>query len=196
MSGAAAGPVIDFFAPASRSLPCLRFGKKGEFSVIISPTDQGYYEPDTSALLKLKMEQEYGFVSGKQIVLTDKVNLLGTGALPFWRWLEGSCRTPAGLGKIQVSCWPPGSHAGRVTCGMLACARPTLTPQANRKFAGQLREVPRRRPHRSATSAVPPQVPALRHRGGYRCGHLWPEAAAGPEQLQRGVADRCEGVRE
>jgi len=80
-----------------------KFGKKGEFSVIISPTDQGYYEPDTSALLKLKMEQEYGFVSGKQIVLTDKVNLLGTGALPFWRWLEGSCRTPAGLGKIQAN---------------------------------------------------------------------------------------------
>jgi len=80
-----------------------KFGKKGEFSVIISPTDQGYYEPDTSALLRLKLEQEYGWVSNPGTILTDKVNLLGTGALPFWRWLEGSCRTPAGLGKIQAN---------------------------------------------------------------------------------------------
>lgn len=80
-----------------------KFGKRGEFSVIVSPTDQGYYEPDTSALLRLKMEQEYGFVTAPGTVLTDKVNMLGTGALPFWRWLEGSCRTPAGLGKIQAN---------------------------------------------------------------------------------------------
>jgi len=80
-----------------------KFGKNGEFAVIVSPTDQGYYEPDTSALLRLKLEQEYGYGSSPGTVLTDKVNLLGTGALPFWRWLEGSCRTPAGLGKIQAN---------------------------------------------------------------------------------------------
>jgi hypothetical protein len=33
--------------------------------------------------------------------LTDKVNFLGTGAHPFWRWIEGKCRTPSGIGKIQ-----------------------------------------------------------------------------------------------
>ena len=33
--------------------------------------------------------------------MTDKVNLLGTGAVPFWRWLESTCRTPAGLGRIE-----------------------------------------------------------------------------------------------
>ena len=80
-----------------------RFGKNGEFAVIVSPTDQGYYEPDTSALIRLKLEQEYGYGNMPGTILTDKVNLLGTGALPFWRWIEGSCRTPAGLGKIQVS---------------------------------------------------------------------------------------------
>lgn len=80
-----------------------KFGKNGEFAVIISPTDQGYYEPDTSALLRLKVEQEYGYGNTKGTILTDKVNLLGTGALPFWRWLEGTCRTPAGLGKIQAN---------------------------------------------------------------------------------------------
>lgn len=80
-----------------------KFGKNGEFAVIVSPTDQGYYEPDTSALLRLKLEQEYGYGSSAGTVLTDKVNLLGTGALPFWRWLEGSCRTPAGLGKITAN---------------------------------------------------------------------------------------------
>ena len=104
----------------------IRFGKNGEFAVIISPTDQGYYEPgedcvlfqtlllvcltrlnrqlllDTSALIRLKLASEYGYGTNPAAILTDKVNLLGSGALPFWRWLEGSCRTPAGLGKIQV----------------------------------------------------------------------------------------------
>lgn len=70
--------------------------------MIVSPTDQGYYEPDTSALIRLKMQAEYGYGSSPATILTDKVNLLGSGALPFWRWIEGSCRTPAGLGKIQV----------------------------------------------------------------------------------------------
>ena len=81
----------------------LRFGKNGEFAVIVSPSDQGYYEPDTSSLLRLKLEQEYGYGSAPGAILTDKVNYLGSGALPFWRWIEGNCRTPAGLGKIQVS---------------------------------------------------------------------------------------------
>ena len=81
-----------------------KFGKTGEFAVIVSPTDQGYYEPDTSALIRLKMESEYAYGSSSPgTYLTDKVNLLGSGAVPFWRWIEGSCRTPAGLGKIQAN---------------------------------------------------------------------------------------------
>jgi len=83
------------------SLNC-RFGRNGEFSVICCPTDQGYYEPDTSALIRLKLASEYGYGINPATILTDKVNLLGTGAHPFWRWLEGSCRTPSGLGKIQA----------------------------------------------------------------------------------------------
>lgn len=86
-----------------KSKTIYRFGKHGEFAVIVSPTDQGYYEPDTSALIRLKMEQEYGYGNTPGTYLTDKVNLLGSGAIPLWRWIEGNCRTPAGLGKIQVS---------------------------------------------------------------------------------------------
>lgn len=80
-----------------------KFGRNGEFAVVVSPTDQGYYEPDTSALLRLKLASEYGYGINPACVLTDKVNLLGTGAHPFWRWIEGTCRTPAGLGKIQAN---------------------------------------------------------------------------------------------
>jgi len=80
-----------------------KFGKNGEFAVIISPTDQGYYEPDTSELLRLKVQSEYGYGEVSGTILSDKVNMLGSGAVPFWRWLEGSCRTPAGLGKIQAN---------------------------------------------------------------------------------------------
>mmetsp|Transcript_32631 Transcript_32631/g.47846 ORF Transcript_32631/g.47846 Transcript_32631/m.47846 type:complete len:298 (+) Transcript_32631:137-1030(+) len=79
-----------------------KFGRTGEFAVVCCPTDQGYYEPDTSALIRLKMASEYGYGINPATVVTDKLILLGTGAHPFWRWIQGTCRTPAGLGKIQV----------------------------------------------------------------------------------------------
>jgi len=78
-----------------------KFGRNGEFVVICSPTDQGYFEPDTSALIRLKMASEYGYGINPATIVTDKLNLLGTGAHPFWRWIEGSCRAPSGLGRIQ-----------------------------------------------------------------------------------------------
>jgi len=78
-----------------------RFGRDGEFVVILSPSDQGYYEPDTSALVRLKLASEYGYTLNPATVLTDKVLFLGTGAHPFWRWLQKTCRTPAGIGRIE-----------------------------------------------------------------------------------------------
>ena len=79
-----------------------KYGRTGEFVVVLSPTDQGYFEPDTSALIRLKLASEYGYGINPATTLTDKVNLLGSGAHPFWRWLEGTCRTPAGLGRVEV----------------------------------------------------------------------------------------------
>lgn len=84
------------------NVPYERFGRNGDFAVVCSPTDQGYYEPDTSALIRLKLASEYGYGINPATVVTDKVNLLGTGAHPFWRYVEGSCRAPSGLGRIQV----------------------------------------------------------------------------------------------
>lgn len=78
-----------------------KFGRNGEFVVVCSPTDQGYFEPDTSALIRLKLASEYGYGINPATVITDKLNLLGTGADPFWRYIEGSCRAPSGLGRIQ-----------------------------------------------------------------------------------------------
>ena len=76
-------------------------GSNYELAIIACPTDQGYYEPDTSQLLKLKLASEYGYGINPSTVVTDKVNLLGTGAVPVWRWLQNVCRTPSGLGRIQ-----------------------------------------------------------------------------------------------
>lgn len=73
----------------------------GALAIVCSPTDQGYYEPDTSALIRLKLASEYGYGINPATILTDKVNLLGTGAHPFWRWLEGTSRTPSGVGRVQ-----------------------------------------------------------------------------------------------
>jgi glutathione peroxidase-family protein len=73
----------------------------GAVAIVCCPTDQGYYEPDTSALLRLKLGAEYGYGINPATIVTDKVNLLGTGAHPFWRWLQSTSRTPAGLGRIE-----------------------------------------------------------------------------------------------
>jgi glutathione peroxidase len=78
-----------------------KYGRTGEFVVLLTPTDQGYYEPDTSQLIRLKLASEYGYGINPATVLTDKVNLLGKTAHPFWRWLQKNCRTPAGLGRIE-----------------------------------------------------------------------------------------------
>merc|ERR1712183_813314 len=78
-----------------------KYGRNGEFAVILTPTDQGYYEPDTSQLIRLKLESEYGYGINPATILTDKTNLLGKTALPFWRWLQKNCRTPAGLGRVE-----------------------------------------------------------------------------------------------
>jgi glutathione peroxidase-family protein len=75
--------------------------ESGALSVVCCPSDQGYYEPDTSALIRLKLASEYGYGINPATIVTDKVNLLGTGAHPFFRWLESNCRTPAGLGRIE-----------------------------------------------------------------------------------------------
>ena len=76
-------------------------GDDGALAVLACPTDQGYYEPDTSQLIRLKLASEYGYGINPSTQVTDKVNLLGSGAHPFWRWLESNCRTPAGLGRIE-----------------------------------------------------------------------------------------------
>jgi glutathione peroxidase-family protein len=76
-------------------------GSDYELAIVACPTDQGYYEPDTSQLLKLKVASEYGYGINPSTVVTDKVNMLGTGAVPLWRWLQNVCRTPSGLGRLQ-----------------------------------------------------------------------------------------------
>jgi len=78
-----------------------KYGRTGEFVVMITPTDQGYYEPDTSQLIRLKLASEYGYGINPATVLTDKVDILGKKALPFWRWMQSNCRTPAGLGRVE-----------------------------------------------------------------------------------------------
>jgi len=92
---------------ARKNIPSLislasKYGPKG-LVIIAIPTDQGYYEPDTSVLIRLKLNSEYGYGINPAAVLTDKMNLLGTAAHPFMRWLQGNCRTPQGLGKIQAN---------------------------------------------------------------------------------------------
>lgn len=77
------------------------YGRKGEFAVVMSPTDQGYFEADTSQLIRLKLASEYGYGINPATSATDKMNILGSGCHPFWRYIEGQCRTPSGIGRIE-----------------------------------------------------------------------------------------------
>lgn len=81
-----------------------RFGS--QLTIIACPTDQGYYEPDTSQLIRLKLASEYNF--GKSdtstyfvknsnyanIIITDKLNVLGSSIHPFWLWIQKACKIP------------------------------------------------------------------------------------------------------
>jgi len=93
-------PVARKDIPELISLAAL-YGRKGEFAVVMSPTDQGYFEADTSQLIRLKLASEYGYGINPATSTTDKVNILGSGCHPFWRYIEGQGRTPSGLGRIE-----------------------------------------------------------------------------------------------
>jgi len=87
--------------PGLMSLVSKYGAKEGGLSVISVPSDQGFYEPDTSILIQMKLRSEYGYGINPSTILTDKINLLGTGGNPCMKWLQANCRTPQGLGKIQ-----------------------------------------------------------------------------------------------
>jgi len=51
-------------------------------AVILIPTDQGYFEPDTSELTRLKLKKEYGFGNAENAIVLDKMDWLGGTASP------------------------------------------------------------------------------------------------------------------
>jgi hypothetical protein len=63
-------PLITILRPRTT---LYRYGQTSVFAVIWVPTDQGYYEPDTSALLRLKMASEYGYGINPTLQMTDKL---------------------------------------------------------------------------------------------------------------------------
>ena len=68
---------------------------------MLRPLTQVVHGCRTSQLIRLKLASEYGYGINPATALTDKVNLLGTGAHPFWRWLQKTCRNPQGIGRIE-----------------------------------------------------------------------------------------------
>lgn len=51
-------------------------------ALVLIPTDQGYFEPDTSALTRLKLKKEYGYGSVDKAIILDKMDWLGAQAAP------------------------------------------------------------------------------------------------------------------
>mgnify|MGYP001971726604 CR=1 FL=1 len=68
--------------------------------VLAFPTDQGWFEADDSNTLRIKFKQVYNFGQYPSAVLFDKADLLGTNALPIYRWLTTSMPNPWGAERI------------------------------------------------------------------------------------------------
>lgn len=73
------------------------------FSVIAVPTDQGYYEPDESFMVRTKTYSAFGFGQFPQGVVVDKMDIVGTNIHPFYRYICKALPNPNGLKRVSLN---------------------------------------------------------------------------------------------
>ena len=66
------------------------------------PTEQGYYEPDVSELVRAKAYQQFGFGTYPTAVVFDKIDVIGNTAHPLYRYLA-KAPNPNGVGRLTVN---------------------------------------------------------------------------------------------
>ena len=66
------------------------------------PTDQGYYEPDVSELIRAKAYQQFRFGSYPDAVVFDKIDVLANTAHPLYRALA-TFKNPNGVGRLTLN---------------------------------------------------------------------------------------------
>jgi len=79
-----------------------QYGKKG-LRILAFPSDQGYFEPDESEIIRIKNYQVYGFGQYPIAVLFDKIDIVGNTIHPFYQYLCSSLQNPYGLKRITLN---------------------------------------------------------------------------------------------
>jgi glutathione peroxidase len=64
---------------------------------------QGTFETDEDRIIRIKYYQEYGFGQYPVAVVFDKINVVGKGADPFYKWLCLSLRNPNKIARITLN---------------------------------------------------------------------------------------------
>ncbi|CAM9145126.1 unnamed protein product [Discosporangium mesarthrocarpum] len=79
-----------------------RYANEG-LTVLLFPTDQGYFEPDEDRVVRVKFYQFYGFGQYPRAVVFDKVDIVGNTIHPFYRYLCSSMKNPNGIARITLN---------------------------------------------------------------------------------------------
>ena len=66
------------------------------------PTEQGYYEPDVSELVRAKAYQQFGFGTYPTAVVFDKIDVVGSTRHPLYSYLA-SFPDPNGVGRLSLN---------------------------------------------------------------------------------------------
>lgn len=76
-----------------------KYKEKG-LNVLLFPTNQGWFEGDDSNQLRLMFKQDFDFGRYPTSIVFDKMDLLGTQALPLYAYLTASLPNPWGVNRI------------------------------------------------------------------------------------------------
>ena len=66
------------------------------------PTEQGYYEPDVSELVRAKAYQQFGFGTYPTAVVFDKIDVVGSTRHPLYSYLA-TYPDPNGVGRLSLN---------------------------------------------------------------------------------------------
>jgi len=72
---------------------------------ILIPTDQGDYEPDDSATVRIKVGQQFGLLSSTKgpVVVADKTDIVGKFCLPLYKYLTTNAPNPNDVSRITLN---------------------------------------------------------------------------------------------
>lgn len=71
--------------------------------ILAFPTDQGWYEPEVSEIVRLRALQTYGFGSFPSAVVLDKVDILGATAHPLYKYMMTHLKNPNGRAAVSLN---------------------------------------------------------------------------------------------